>query len=379
MWGGDAATVGTPEVNAPSLWSGGIRWDGAAPEAGYWQSSANPTDRTGVPDISIAIGGELSLSVCRSASWSLGRQEWLSVLQPAGASLEIEGAVTFDPMTEVVIGVMSDTTDQHSASLWVGYAETLSETTDASGRVTTNVSCVDVIGRLGQARMPSGSWTGTLAEVVEAIGLELAVPLQVIDEGRGYEYPVGGTRTSGETALSFVNRCEQGSNALLALRGDGRLEAVHRVAILPEDVPTPTPLTGSDIAADWTRERSPTNVVNWWGDAGWDTTAAAASRRSYGPRTYEPDRSLELLDSWVDLIFSDILVTPRWQLASARFPIKDLGQPALFLDPLGWVTLDGTDWQVMSVQHDVRPGHSWTTTITADQTQAGLFGVYEEA
>jgi hypothetical protein len=66
-----------------------------------------------------------------------------------------------------------------------------------------------------------------------------------------------------------------------------------------------------------------------------------------------------------------VLLDPR-SLASADFPITDLGHAALFLDPSDWVELDEETYQVLSVQHSVEPGHNWRVSITGDSTQVAL-------
>lgn len=371
-----SSSTSAAEANAPSIWSGGVTWGGSAPEKGYWQTTAAATDRTGEPAPSVAVGGLLVTGALRRASWQLGREQWLSSLTPASASLEFEGAVTFDPMAEVVIGAMSSVTDQHSDALWVGYVDDVVEDHDVPDRITTSVSCTDVVGLLGQARAPGGTWQGTLAEVVEGVTAECDVPLQVIDTGRGWDWPLIGTRTSGESALSFVNRAEQAVNAIMVLVGSGRLVARHRVAAPTSDMGTQATLDAAAGLAGWSVSRSPVNVVNWWGDPGYDTAAARASRVAYGMRSYEPDLSMQALDSWSDLIFSDVMTDLRPLLASASFHVTDLGQASLFLDPLDWAALDGDDWQVMSVAHSVEPGGRWDVSITADQTQVALFGLF---
>ena len=68
---------------------------------------------------------------------------------------------------------------------------------------------------------------------------------------------------------------------------------------------------------------------------------------------------------------------PRWLLTGADFPITDLSDAALFLDPLTRVDVDGHEYMVMNVSHEVRPGrtHDWRVRITGDITVEQLFGI----
>lgn len=392
-WGSDATTVGATETNAPSKWGAGVKWSGSPPYAGYWQPSANPTDRTGTPDVAIAIAGALVNNTIRSASWQLGRSEWLSVLQPSSASLEFEGAVTFSVMDTVVINVMSDVTSEHSPALWVGYVDTINETTETSGRVTTSVSCIDVIGRLGQSAAPrnhdplhytnaGGGLAGWLQRVAATAGTRLVVEddsLLAPDDNVNLD-------EFSDTILASFNQVEQNMNLNLFALVNGHLVVQRRWYVEAPDLdPAPTPVDlDADPPATWTTQLSPTSVINDWGEEyetfpitddadavedGWET-----SREAYGLRTYgTPLQTGE----WDLLIGTGVMNDPRLLLSSADFPITDLGDSALFLSPNDWVTLDGTTYQVLSVSHSVEPGHRWRVSITGDSTQVLLHEAFE--
>lgn len=381
MWSAYSTTAGDAETNAPSLWSGGIKWSGSAPEKGYWQSSANPTDRTGSPDISIAIGGRLVSNTISSASWTLGRQEWLGVLAPGMAAFSVEGSVSFDPMDEVVIGVMSTVTDQHSASLWVGYAETVSETTEKGERTTTSVSCVDVVGRLGQAPAPSSGYpiylNPTLADHIERIASEAGTFVYVVDDSLYATEVFAFSFEAGETALAAINRLEAQVNANVFLRGDGRLVVSRRWYQAAPDLdpaPTPADLSGASAPARWTTSLSPTTVVNDWGDLFATSSAQEASRARYGRRSGTAQDTA----GWLVIVDeTSLLLSPRRLLDGSETPITDLSHPALFLDPGDWADLDGTTYQVLSVSHQVELGRRWAVTVTGDSAQPTLHQEFE--
>lgn len=245
--------------------------------------------------------------------------------------------------------------------------------------MTTNATCMDIVGLLGQADVPDSVAQGSLAEVVEALALASGLVIEVVDQpgaGGVSGLQVGASTGNTGSVLAYVNAAEQAVNAMLVLRGDGRLMVVHRMAL--ESLPTPDALTGSDAPSTWTVQLSPTSVVNDWPHVGGvipgQAAAIAVSKRRYGTRSFEPDQDLALDDHWIDLWASGVLLAPRPLLTSADFPVTDLGQVATFVDPLDMVTLDGETFQVMSVRHEVEPGHQWAVTITGDVTQNALVG-----
>lgn len=385
MTGAYSTTTGASETNYPSLWSGGWTWEDAGSGTGtqgYWQSSENPTDRTGVPQLSVALAGEPVLHTVRRASFGGGKSGWLTQVQPSTASIEVEGEVAADVMSEVVIAVLSTVTDQHSAALWVGYVDDVSRTTDASGHVVTSVSCIDVIGRLGQATVPDdypslGYPDSSLADFIEATAAGVGTSLVVeddstlaIDSGTVSDYE------DGETVLAYLNRVEQADNLNLFALGSGRLAIQRRWYVSSPDLdpaPTPVDLDAAAPPSAWTERLSPTSVLNAWGADFPATPAMTASRLAYGKRaSVPPDDN----DGWGQMIGTGLLNSPRWLLDSASFPIEDLAHAALFVGPNHWVTLGGRDWQVLSVRHEVNPGHDWTMTLTGDSTQPLLHQEY---
>lgn len=378
MWGGDVVSTSDAEENAPSLWSGGIEWDGDAPVKGYWQTSAAATARTGEPKVSIAVGGVWVANVIRSASWRLGRSEWLSVLSPSTASFSVEGAVDWEPMAEVVIGVMSDVTDQHSDALWVGYLDATRELHEPPARVTTSAACVDVVGRMGQSAVPDEfptmQWPRSgVGHLIEAAAAAAGTYVRVEDDSTlATDDPSVGAFEAGETLLGFIGRVEAADNLNLFPRGDGSLVVVRRWYVSAPDLdpaPETVALSGSDLPATWEVETSPTSVTNHWGGQGFTLTASmAASREAYGQRTFSgiPEDASNGYDL---LAASGVTDQPRPMLASSDIPITDLSHPALFLDPADWVLLDGRTYQALSVEHSVEPGRRWRVGVTGDPTQ----------
>jgi hypothetical protein len=378
MGGLASSSTSAAEDNYPSLWSGGVTWedeDAGTGTQAYWQTVADPTTRTGFPEISVAIGGEPVTGTIRSASWQLGRSEWLSVLPPGAASFEVEGEVAFDVMDTVVVGVMSDTTDEHSSALWGGYVDSIRTTHETSGRIVTSVGCIDLIGRLGQSAVPEwtyGSLTSSVGSLIESVCADVGTPVVVVDNTTSASPTNVFEFEEGESVLGFLNRIEQTNNLSIFVRGDGGMVLVNRWYVEPEVAPTAAELTGASTPATWTTETTPTSVINDLSEdvVGVASSAALTSQETYGKRSYSiPDEADGT--AWSLLSDSGVLLDPR-SLASADFPITDLGHAALFLDPSDWVELDEETYQVLSVQHSVEPGHNWRVSITGDSTQVAL-------
>lgn len=377
---GTVADPGSSEVNAPSIWSGGCEWDGDPPVKAYWQTTSAATARTGTPDVSVAIGGFQQRGVTRSLNWSLSRgDDWLrSILSPSSASVEIEGAVTFEVGDDVVIGVLSDTTDQHSAALWVGYVDTINENTDVTGRVTTSVSCLDVVSRFAQARAPvliGDDAYGSFGEAMVSLFSRAGVAVTIDDPDRP-PLDIGLVTDGSETLLSVINSAETSANAMLVITGSGHLQVYYR----DPDNPLPTEYADLDTypPVEWTRTRSQSDVLNEWltdGTAETPTDEEVASQERYGLHSYDPDRQyLAVGHPYEWMRFGFWFLDPRWSVSGVPVPITDLGHPVLFMDPLEWFQLGGDLYHVLSVSHSVRPGNEWAVTLAGDTTPAVIAG-----
>lgn len=401
LWGG-VGTASAPdpedaERNPPMLWSGGWVWADAddlaatAGQTGYWQASANPqTGRTGPPDLCVAIAGRMVLEQLRSASWSLGRSDWLSVLSPTSASLSFVDVPAAKVGDDVVISLMSDTKQLHSDALWVGRVDAVRTSRDLSGFVTSTISATDVVGVLGKAEAPASLPAGhTLKTLVEGLAATAGVSLKVDADPLATLATLLAVSDNEGTVLDLVNRAERSSNALLFLRGSGRLYAAIRDATGASSARVVT-LDGPNSASSWDTDESLGNVITRWrlGDGSlWETDTAATTLLTYGDQTYSAtDLLVNDPAPYADLIASDVMAYPRPIVTGASFPIADLAQDVLYLDPLDRVVDDGTTWQVMSVRHEVTPieveddGRTradWRVTITADATQEALAGAPE--
>jgi hypothetical protein len=395
MWG-IGASAGTPPVitpadNAPSLWSGGVRWgDPAAPfddgTDGYWGAVGPATGRSGFPRLSVAIGGYLVLNELRAADWKLGRDDWLSTLTPSSASFEFVDVPLATPNDTIVVGLMSDATEYHSDALWAGRVDSISTSRDVTGFVTSSISATDIIGVLGQAKAPTSLAAGyTLVSLVESLAEDAGMGLEV-DKDPLVTLPtfLAATDITG-SLLDLINRAERSSNALLFLTGAGRLHAAVRDSTGASAIAV-IPLDGDASPSDWNETTSLQNVVTLWqlgaGDL-WSTETEATTLDTWGEHTYSAtDLLIEDPVPYADLIASDVLANPRPILTSASFPITDMEQPLLTLDPLDRVSSDGTTWQVMSVSHRVTPIRvedgktrtEWRMSISADATQEALVG-----
>lgn len=399
MFGG-GTTAATPPVpsttdNAPSLWSGGVHWGDDAAAFGdgtdaYWGASTVPP-RSGAPRLSVAIAGELVMDLLRSASWSLGRQDWLSTLNATSGTFDFVDEPIAAPNDSIVVGLMSDTEEYHSDALWVGRVDDVTVTRDLDGNVSTTVSATDVIGVLGQAKSPVTIAAGyTLQTLVERLAEDAGVALDIDVIGT---LPTlnAATDLSG-SVLDLVNRAERSSNALLFLTGSGRLRAAVRAATGASSVRVFT-LDGPESPAGWTEQTSLRNVITRWqlGDGSTWTTETLATTYGDGDDHYgdRPFTATDLLITdpapYANLISADVLANPRPIVTDAPFHVRDLEQQVLTIDPLDRVVNDGTTWQVMSVSHAVKPirvedGQTiaeWTVNITADATQEALEGAPE--
>jgi hypothetical protein len=373
--------------NAPSLWDGGIEWDtvSTAGATGYWASATAP-DRAGKPYLSVAIAGRRYPDANQSASWSLGRSDWLSVLSPTSASLSFFGSIQAVPNDVIVISLMVDDAGAGagddksipSPALWIGRVDSVEVSQTTDGNYWTNITGTDIIGILGQAMAPSSIAASTLDSLVETLALGAG---QTVVVNHGYTLPslVADASIDG-TVLDLINRAERSSNALLFLKGAGNLYAMQRQAIVTAIIRT-IPLTGLDTPSSWTEQTSVSSVINDWSFTdeatswGPTTSSDATSQAAYGKRSYSVSDMLTTdATPYTDLYAGGVLATPRAVLTGAEFPIYDLSQKVLYLDPLEWISRDDDTWQVMSVSHDVTPG-DWRMTITADQTQNALTDV----
>lgn len=387
--GGVAVDTGDEERNAPSLWSAGWVW-GPTDEPGrrfYWQaSSVAQAGRTGVPELCVAIGGRIVLEQLASARWSLGRSDWLSVLSPTTASLSFVGEPAASVGDEVVVSLMSDLKAHHSDALWVGRVSGRRSRRDLDGQVTSTIAATDVIGTLAKAPSPPSIEAGhTLVTLVEELAAGAGVALRVdVDPLVALPVLTGASELTG-SVLDLVNRAERSSNALLFLRGRGRLYAAMRDATGAAAARVVT-LDGADSPSSWEEDESLGNVVTRWvlGDGStWATDTAATTLDEYGDQAYSATDMLATVpDAYADLIASDVMARPRVIVTDASFHVRDHSNAALTIDPLDRVVYDGSTYQVMGVSHEVSPLRlddgttvtDWRVTISADATQEALAG-----
>jgi hypothetical protein len=392
------APVETPTVfsNAPSLWSGGVRWgDTAGPfddgTDAYWGNVNAAVGRTGAPRLSVAIDGRLVLEQLRSANWTLGRRDWLSTLTPTSASFEFNDEPIVAINDTIVVGLMSDVAESHSDALWSGRVASFGTREEITGFTFTNISATDIIGILGQADAPATISAGhNLVSLVELLasnaGLDVEVDkdplvtLPTLSAAGSSTDPIGGN------VIDLINRAERSSNALLFLRGNGRLYAAMRNTTGASAVQV-LDLDGEDSTTVWATETSVDSVVTRWklgGTGDWSSDTQATTFDEYGDHTFSAE-DLLIVDPapYAPLIASDVMAHPRPIVTEAPIPIRSLEQKALYLDPLDRVSRDGTTWQVMQVDHTVSPlrldedGQTvsdWRVNLTADATQEALAG-----
>lgn len=380
--------------NAPGLWDAGWEWGPASTPGAdfYWQADEEPSQFSGRAVLCIAIAGrrvdgegvESDDAGFTSASWALGRSDWLSTLAPNTASFQFRGIVDAAPNDIVVLSVEVDDSvkETHPPALWIGRVDTSGNTQDAAGHYVSTVAATDKVGALGGARAPEDLGTGvigTLQTLGESLALAAGIPL-VIDTDDTLADIFGDPDPIDASLLEFINRMERTSNALLFLLGDGTFRAVVRQGIAAGSIEI-IPLTGLDGFTNWTEQTSLANVLNKWkfgGITGWTASGGdfdvTDSIAAYGERKMEILDMLSPTESpYTGSGIITVLAEPRAVVTDADAPIYDMSQNIMWLDPLDWVDHAGDHWQVMSVKHDASPG-SWRISITADQTQNFLVG-----
>lgn len=136
-------------------------------------------------------------------------------------------------------------------------------------------------------------------------------------------------------------------------------------------------LAGNQEPYRWTRTESITTVVNHWifrqfGGVTSDTDATSIT--AYGDRTFEVDSdAISALGDVYSAALRAHLENPRPTISCA-FHVTGSDQSFIVaLQPLDYVTRDGEEWQVMSVQHDISVDR-WEVTATLSETVAGLTG-----
>lgn len=348
-------------MNTRSVWSGGVKWSSGTPTAdrtnAYWlPDGATPSGRL-MPDV--AIGGKLYTTV-QSASWGLGIDNFLSDLSPNLANVSLTGQVTAVPGDDVVITTGLGTQ-------WVGRLDTITDDEDAKGNHWTSITATDRIGGLGAAQLDTYATAPLTGHTLEYIGELLAsnagISLDITDDSASGLINVSVSSDPLTTSvLSVIATTARASNAMMALQRDGTISAVVRESVTPSSVLT---LTGVNAPTSWTLSTSiDVDVNQWW----WVTPIGedSADVALYGARSYVS--AADGIAAAFSTPFDDWVAYGGSQrpVMAGGFIVTAWSQTALILlNPFEWVTRSGTDWQVMSVRHDVTPS-AWTVAITAD-------------
>lgn len=349
-------------MSARSVWSGGVVWGDGTPAGdstdAYWMPDGATASGPLIPDV--AIGGTLYTDSVSAASWSLGISGFLADLAPTTASITLVGQVTGVPGDDVVIS-------SPLGVQWVGRLDSANQTRDTAGDWWTTVTATDIIGVLGAAYLNELDFGGYeyLDDKAAFGALHAGVELDIVDDSSGLPLVDSNSPYSGDL-LALINNLAKGSNVMLAMTRDGRIHAVIRESVSPSSVLT---LTGADAPADWTLTYSIDSNINRWdlyeGVAAAGNGEDSADILRYGRRVYNaiPYATFPItaFDDWIAYGGS------QRPIASGTMTVASWAQEDLILlDPFQWVTESGTDWQVMSVAHDVTVGGPWTVTITAD-------------
>jgi len=321
---------------------------------------------TGIPYPDVAISGHLYTDDVQSVTWTLGISDVLAPLSPNTASVTLVGQVATVPGDTLVItsalGVQ-----------WSGRVDTSTQTRDTNGDWWTTINGTDLIGALGAAQLVDYTFLYDDVETIaEDIGAELGIPVDVVDESAsGLRVVAAGGNASG-SALEYINASAMATNVMLATKRDGRIAAVVREGVTPSPV---LALTGINAPRDWALSTSINVDINAWVFTLVVTHASgvyaldAADIAIYGRREYSAT-GVEMEVADIVAAFFDWYTYGGSQrpTASGTMIVTAWSQDDLILlDPFQWVTEDGTDWQVMSVRHDVTKSPPlWTVAITAD-------------
>ncbi len=355
----------------PSRWSSGVQW--GPPESsltqGYWQPYGVPT--SGRVGLYVAINA--ALGQCTQASWSLGRDDWFDVLAPRSASFSFVGSV--DAMVGDPVLVTTET-----GILWTGTVDTVVNTKDTAGNYWSSVSATDVIGRLGLASgSTSAIYNNTLDSIAPRVIAQsgiLDVQTELIDSGTPLPTLDVALVAANYGLLEYLNLIERSSNAMMFLQRDGVIAIVTRDNVTEPSVTT-IDMSGLNSPSSWETSLSKQTVINHWvltsltpGTRGDQLDESYAdSIEHYGESTYEISDMGSTSIGQFPVAMRAALTEPRTLVTRGEFPIYDVAQDVLLMNPLTWIT-DGSDtWQVMSVSHDATPGGAWRLTIAADVSQ----------
>ena len=361
-----------------SVWSGGAKWGPSSNTMVWAPSGATPSGR---PVPYVAIGGGSINNQLQSASWSLGPSDPFADLTPAGATFTFIGQLSVEPDDDMVVSTAW-------GPMWGGRVVTVSETLGVDGIYRTTVTATDKVGQMGGAALRKNNGkTGTLVEIIRYLSRVAGVRVTVTDASVGtYGLPsLQRIAYFGETftgsMLEYLNLAARSSNAMVALQPDGTLRTMTREA-LPSP-PTTVTLSGANAFSSWTTTLAWGNDINRWTFSNPDGTdlpdvSIASDILAHGERAFSVDDFLDVdTGTGVALNFLDWWAyTPaaRWVVTDGQFVVSDLNQDELLtLAPLDWITVEGEDWQVMSMQWSIDgPGQPMRLTITADDFLARL-------
>lgn len=337
-----------------------------------WADVAADLPTSGRPECTVAIAGR-ALEF-KTATWSSGRTDWFSTLSPSTATVTFGESVDAEPGDLLVI-----TTGLGQA--WVGYVDSNTEHEDIGSPPTVTVSATDIIGRLGQAQLVGFTIpNATLLELAQAMFAAAGVSVDIEEAPSVETLPILGapddpTYTGG--MLTYLERAEKSSNALLFMMPNGTLRALQRSALPDSGVET-IDLVGLDEPRSWETVLGKSGIYNQWSlttDGGLlvvDETRQDSIDR-YGLSSYQMSDYLPSIDAshFTEGLF-DAVAEPRRILTEASWPISDYSQKALVLQPLDWIRRDDETWQVMQVSHALGEDGSWSVSIAADQTQNAI-------
>lgn len=370
-----AFVVATPD-NVSGSWrarfdEAGL-YEGALPAV--WEPSGD-ADELQLDYPSVTIDDLRFDGVVRSASWRLGRSWWFAGPEAGTASLELAG-----DRAEVVPG--SRVTIRGASPLFVGVVDDVlvdeRATTDGV-ELVTRVTASDATAWLTGTKLAGVAFSGEplAARLVALYGHAGAtVTTRTMLPTTGIvDRPAEtiGTAAAPVSALEELDRLERLSNAIAQLDAAGVLRLQSRAALPAGTTILAPELVGDDCPFDAQLDRaSVSKVVNLWrftdGEEAYTTAIpeGGTSAARYGVREYDT----RLPKSASSRYASTMRAVVARALPSYRVAVSILRRsaPVLALGPFDYAVWRGDEWQLLELEHSVRPGR-WELRLHLDATQ----------
>jgi hypothetical protein len=376
-----ALVCGTPD-NVAGSWR--VRFDeaglyeGALPDV--WTPSGDAELAT-LDYPSVTIDGMPYDGVVRSASWHLGRSWWFAGPEAGTAAVELSGdreevrpgaRLTIAGTGPLFVGVVDDVLVDERA------------TTDGV-ELVTRVSASDATAWLGGTKLAGWAATQQPADarfVALYAKAGATVTARTMPSAVALPDSLGGTvgtAAAPVTALDRLDQDEREGNVVSQLGPDGVLRVLARAGLPAGASVTIAALTGDDCPFDAQLDRSSVEkVVNLWrfpdGEEPYTDAIpeGGTSAARYGVREYDckgaKSRTAARYTAGMRAVVARALPSYRVGVAILR-----RSSPVLGLGPFDYAAWRDDEWQVLELEHSVRPGR-WEVRLHLDATQDEIVG-----